>query len=84
MAFPFLFGRAFIEAGEHHRNSELHPEFPFLFGRTFIEAAQGKRFAKAWLSFPFLFGGAFIEGVPVLWVRMRKRRISLPFRKGFH
>ena len=36
--FPFLFGRAFIEATRTRRRYARHSEFPFLFGRAFIEA----------------------------------------------
>ena len=36
--FPFLFGRAFIEAEEAYRVIDARLAFPFLFGRAFIEA----------------------------------------------
>ena len=36
--FPFLFGRAFIEANGRHVNQRERATFPFLFGRAFIEA----------------------------------------------
>ena len=41
--FPFLFGRAFIEAEiAAELNITLDGEFPFLFGRAFIEAHYGE------------------------------------------
>ena len=36
--FPFLFGRAFIEALSPGLSTVTVPAFPFLFGRAFIEA----------------------------------------------
>ena len=36
---PFLFGRAFIEAGTAAAESTPAPKFPFLLGGAFIEAA---------------------------------------------
>ena len=36
--FPFLFGRAFIEAEKRLDNERAARAFPFLFGRAFIEA----------------------------------------------
>ena len=37
--FPFLLGRAFIEAAANHAGHEPADEFPFLLGRAFIEAS---------------------------------------------
>ena len=37
--FPFLFGRAFIEANPRVPHANFSYRFPFLFGRAFIEAA---------------------------------------------
>ena len=57
--FPFLFGRAFIEASSHtlapDRNS---PTFPFLFGRAFIEALICRRGLDTRENFP-----SFSEGL---------------------
>ena len=36
--FPFLFGRAFIEAIPNGWEQDVVWAFPFLFGRAFIEA----------------------------------------------
>ena len=38
MKFPFLLGRAFIEAGQARVDEQTGNEFPFLLGRAFIEA----------------------------------------------
>ena len=61
--FPFLFGRAFIEAFRLLSFRVHCPTvtFPFLFGRAFIEAEEAYRVIDARLAFPFLFGRAFIE-----------------------
>ena len=60
--FPFLFGRAFIEAHRRRRSSQNPlPGFPFLFGRAFIEAPSSWHVLKPSTQFPFLFGRAFIE-----------------------
>lgn len=37
-AFPFLFGRAFIEAPLPSTEHPKSPKFPFLIGGAFIEA----------------------------------------------
>ena len=39
--FPFLFGRAFIEANPPPEDVLQDAGFPFLFGRAFIEAGAG-------------------------------------------
>ena len=46
MGFPFLFGRAFIEAHRAPVGKFANPKFPFLFGRAFIEA----RSKNSWLN----------------------------------
>ena len=38
--FPFLLGRAFIEAGTRLTHCTFQTEFPFLLGRAFIEAVH--------------------------------------------
>ena len=38
LGFPFLFGRAFIEAISQATGGKKLARFPFLFGRAFIEA----------------------------------------------
>ena len=61
-AFPFLFGRAFIEACDPAvPRWGYYIRFPFLFGRAFIEAAYRVEFSARNSTFPFLFGRAFIE-----------------------
>ena len=53
VAFPFLFGGTFIEAGVS-RSAAGPLGFPFLFGGTFIEAAGlGSTVYKAGFSLPF-------------------------------
>ena len=83
--FPFLFGRAFIEArfGLIVQSSGL-AAFPFLFGRAFIEAFRYSNEASITDGFPFLFGRAFIEAIHNLHDRHARVGISLPFWKGFH
>ena len=61
--FPFLFGRAFIEAPFGARYRHGRTKFPFLFGRAFIEAPFGARYRHGRTKFPFLFGRAFIEAL---------------------
>ena len=82
-AFPFLFGGAFIEACRDDRPLRIRPEFPFLFGGAFIEASFWREHCPHRASFPFLFGGAFIEAFLIVG-GLTSRRISLPFRRGFH
>ena len=55
--FPFLFGRAFIEAREHLRHDRVPLRFPFLFGRAFIEANEFELICRALdISLPFWKG----------------------------
>ena len=65
--FPFLFGRAFIEAIPNGWEQDVVWAFPFLFGRAFIEAYLWAGGAGTWWGrFPFLLGGAFIEAITLL------------------
>ena len=83
--FPFLFGRAFIEATVGIPNPPGAEQFPFLFGRAFIEATP-------WCIGEF--GGdmgfpSFSEGLSLRQEHHRLKAhpplpVSLPFRKGFH
>ena len=82
--FPFLFGRAFIEAQDPGPSSLPVFLFPFLFGRAFIEALIQFTNENLGAIFPFLFGRAFIEAYCFDWGDGRDSPISLPFRKGFH
>ena len=61
--FPFLFGRAFIEAREHLRHDRVPLRFPFLFGRAFIEAHQTHWVQEVWQIFPFLLEGVSLRPV---------------------
>ena len=62
--FPFLLGRAFIEALRSLLQYEpLTTRFPFLFGGAFIEAAPAATASPFTTIFPFLLGRAFIEAV---------------------
>ena len=45
-AFPFLLGRAFIEAVQVFWMRESVQEFPFLLGRAFIEAGVNQEVVK--------------------------------------
>ena len=57
--FPFLFGRAFIEATRSWRSTwSLSWGFPFLFGRAFIEARNLVRVVAEAVNFP-----SFLEGL---------------------
>ena len=58
LEFPFLFGRAFIEAQKVLPGPGLVPIFPFLFGRAFIEAGVRKAFPfhQHDISLPFWKG----------------------------
>ena len=59
--FPFLFGRAIIEAGSGPRSSARREYFPSFFGGAFIEASDQHHEPHQLPSFPFLLGRAFIE-----------------------
>ena len=62
--FPFLLGRAFIEAAQRLPRCTFRTErFPCFFAGTFIEARPraGTEEPEARRSFPSPFGGAFIE-----------------------
>ena len=82
--FPFLFGRAFIEATTDTVRWLDYPGFPsFSEGlslRHYI--CKVERGGKP--RFPFLFGRAFIEALRRRRWRRRNISVSLPFRKGFH
>ena len=56
--FPFLFGRAFIEALVDAPSGISGAIFPFLFGRAFIEAFAAARlaFTNTPISLPFRKG----------------------------
>jgi len=57
--FPFLLGRAFIEATESSAPLlRVRRKFPFLFGRTFIEALSLSAPLKGSFYFP-----SYVEGL---------------------
>ena len=56
--FPFLFGRAFIEATEFWEGMLKATAFPFLFGRAFIEARNRHAGHNDYGDFP-----SFSEGL---------------------
>lgn len=80
-AFPFLFGRAFVEAFATGLGHGSRRGFPFLFGRAFIEAFMVKVGGRPGIRFPFLFGRAFIE-VPAQGSPQQRRRVQFPFLMG--
>ena len=83
--FPFLLGRAFIEAENVHDLNDHGEEFPFLLGRAFIEAvACAKPVAAGGSTFPFLLGRAFIEASLAAPLHRSALPISLPFGRDFH
>ena len=65
--FPFLLGRAFIEAPPAFTCTSRSCSFPFLLGRAFIEAQSPNRDALGALDFP-----SFWEGLS-----LRQRRDAL-------
>ena len=81
--FPFLLGRAFIEAGNQQSPPCPTSKFPFLLGRAFIEAPVpfmlyriSQNFPSFWEGLSLRLGGDVGEVVG--------DGISLPFGKGFH
>ena len=84
--FPFLLGRAFIEAISKFPGGAYEAEFPFLLGRAFIEAAHLRRPAHRALHFPsfweglslrhFGFGifGAGVANFPSFWEGLSLRQ----------
>ena len=78
--FPFLFGRAFIEAREHLRHDRVPLRFPFLFGRAFIEApSQEARYDSPQVHFP-----SFLEGLSLRRTSLNSSvgRLIFPFLFG--
>ena len=83
--FPFLFGRAFIEAIGTRARLHFSTEFPFLFGRAFIEAEGCPGAGHELGYFPsFSEGLSLRHEVPHPLQGVGHLSISLPFRKGFH
>ena len=77
--FPFLFGRAFIEAQRraHHATSGPRIFLPFLEGLSLRR--QSRLRVEPWVDiFPFLLGGAFIEAS-----KMRRASSSVSARFPF-
>lgn len=82
--FPFLFGRAFIEARRKPAASEKLSTISLPLWRAFIEAGLASALPHALESFSFLFGGAFIEAVTRFSGKCTAPVISLPIWRGFH
>ena len=78
--FPFLVGRAIIEAGSGPRSSARREYFPSFFGGAFIEASDQHHEPHQLPSFPFLSGRDFIEDLlhPVSLVHI----LRFPFLFG--
>ena len=83
LAFPFLFGGAFIEAICTGRNLKEYTHFPSFSEGLSLRPTLTWCARRFQLGFPFLFGGAFIEA-PQRSPPRAGRCISLPFRRGFH
>ena len=83
-AFPFLFGRAFIEAQRKLMSCTCLTVMSLYFVGDFIEVARAAYVLKSRITFPFLFGRAFIEAVTVSEESGTHLNFSLPFRRDFH
>ena len=82
--FPFLLGRAFIEAnGAKAGPLSIRPGFPFLFGRAFIEEPTAPALFLLTRSFSLPFrkgfhrGDGYVANNGYVWF------IFLPIRRGF-
>ena len=75
LRFPFLSGRAFIEAAAISQADLMNDLFPILFGRAFIEALATSRTLQRMRSFPYSFVGTFSE----VLCRLHHGRISRLF-----
>ena len=83
MEFPFLLGRAFIEAFGSDEVEAAEMVFPFLLGRAFFEAkANNERFSTQ--RFPYSFVGTLIEAGVWKCHRLTPLAISLPFCRDLH
>ena len=81
--FPFLFGRAFIEATAFTALEGLDGYFPSFSEGLSLRPAFRRAGVADEGQFPFLFGRAFIEAHHHRAAEP-PAEISLPFRKGFH
>ena len=59
MKFPFLLGRAFIEADFDLSQTHHHTKFPFLLGRAFIEADNEEIITGDVMTISLPFGKGF-------------------------
>ena len=82
--FPFLFGRAFIEAAHGGDQQQHHEGFPFLFGRAFIEAFIYLDEIAGGHDFPSFLEGLSLRLCGTIPNSTLGDEISLPFWKGFH
>ena len=81
--FPFLFGRAFIEARKP-AGSQLSGQFPFLFGRAFIEARRSAIISlSATANFPFFLEGLSLRLDRVAVIVRQRRDFPSFFGMGF-
>ena len=83
LRFPFLSGRAFIEAAAISQADLMNDVFPFLFGRAFIEAPNSEFNDGEDLYFPSFLGGLSLRQGE-LGQQSVDESISLPFWRGFH
>lgn len=81
--FPFLFGRAFIEARKP-AGSQLSGQFPFLLGRAFIEARRSAIISlSATANFPFFLEGLSLRLDRVAVIVRQRRDFPSFFGRGF-
>ena len=83
-AFPFLLGRAFIEAPTPPPTAQPPPKFPFLAGRAFIEAGPLRRKPGSGCGDLLSFSEGLSLRPAVYCPHHHWRGISLPFWRGFH
>ena len=85
-AFPFLFGRAFIEATWTLKSCAIRgADFPsFLEGLSLRPLLCGACRGSEDYNFPSFLEGLSLRRVPNLRVTLHSLCISLPFWKGFH
>ena len=83
--FPFLLGRAFIEAYTMSQERITPTEFPFLLGRAFIEAMRpSSESMRKCFYFPSFWEGLSLRPCTCHPRPCNIAAISLPFRRGFH
>ena len=78
-AFPFLFGRAFIEAPLPSTEHPKSPKFPFLIGGAFIEALIRAFLRTTRQCISLLSVGTFIEASRRVHPGLRGKYLSFPY-----